>query len=372
MRIPVSAQSTYAPIRYEATRPFAVALGKIFVAHAKRGEKERVRFVGDELMDLVAHAVNQVGPPRGPGPGQAEMLNVQIFGQYQAAGKVIFDVSKALTRALLITDARDIPCGEVDLPAPSCYFHFGGGLGADIDGQEVEGAFVTRAGDRLMIDLVPRGFGSPFFTMVPSGEALIGVPIDMSDPQKLITNALHDSIENVMRRNSEVMERAAAMERQIEAEYGQIVKVPSPVHDLAKNEPLLRKVLSLVINAVFYLEAEPEDCVDGWDSDAPQDVVKKLQLAAKPGAIRTLENTLLKAGYTKVRIVGRRFAGSVEAAAIERATESGRQLSPHFRRGHFRAQVHGPQRSLRKRIFVAPVLVNAGLGEPLGRVYAVE
>ncbi|QBG89130.1 hypothetical protein EYC54_17450 [Xanthomonas oryzae] len=35
------------------------------------------------------------------------------------------------------------------------------------------------------------------------------------------------------------------------------------------------------------------------------------------------------------------------------------QVAPHWRRGHFRQQVHGPQNSERKLIFVAPVLVHA-------------
>ncbi|MHA6863331.1 hypothetical protein [Ralstonia pseudosolanacearum] len=37
----------------------------------------------------------------------------------------------------------------------------------------------------------------------------------------------------------------------------------------------------------------------------------------------------------------------------------GQDLPPHWRRGHFRMQPHGPQSSLRKVIFVAPVIVRA-------------
>lgn len=35
------------------------------------------------------------------------------------------------------------------------------------------------------------------------------------------------------------------------------------------------------------------------------------------------------------------------------------QVAPHWRRGHFRQQAHGPARSERKLIFVAPILVRA-------------
>ena len=41
------------------------------------------------------------------------------------------------------------------------------------------------------------------------------------------------------------------------------------------------------------------------------------------------------------------------------------EVSPHWRRGHFRVQSYGPQHSLRKVIFIAPTLVRADrLGVP--------
>lgn len=371
MRIPVSSESVYAPLRYEATRPYAVLLGKLFSANARMGERARQEFVGNELLDLVIPAVSQVGNPRGPGPAQAEMVNVQIFGNFQDAGKIIFDLNKSLSRALIMTDALDIPCGEIELPAPAAYFHFGRLQGDEATVTQIEGAFICRTGSRLMIDLVPFGFGSPMFTLLPQGEPLIGVSIDVSDPQKPIAQALHDSVEMVVRHNNEVLAKAAEIEREIEARHGQIVKVPSPAHRLADNEPMLRRTLALILNAIFYLSAEPEDCIEGWGSDAPEDVVHQLQSATKTGTIRTLQNTLLKSGYTKVRLVGQRFAKSLEAGAIEQATDGGRRMPTHFRRGHFRLQVHGPERALRKRIFVAPVMVNAGIGDPAGKVYEV-
>lgn len=41
------------------------------------------------------------------------------------------------------------------------------------------------------------------------------------------------------------------------------------------------------------------------------------------------------------------------------------EVAPHWRRGHFRMQPHGPQQSLRKVIFIAPTLVRGDrLGPP--------
>lgn len=41
MQIKINKRSAYAPIRYEASRPYAVGIGKAFVDAAKKGEKRR-------------------------------------------------------------------------------------------------------------------------------------------------------------------------------------------------------------------------------------------------------------------------------------------------------------------------------------------
>src|SRR3990167_5037344 len=376
MQIKINKRSLYAPIRYEATRPFAVSVGKAFINAAKRGEAVRQAFVGRDLLPLLKTASAKIGRENGPGPLQSEMLNIQVFGNYQGCGKVIFDLSKVLTDTLLITDSEDIPCGEVPFPMSSFYLHFGSDSGLFHDGLNIEGAFVTRMDDRMLIDLAPAGFGQPNFLSVQIGETLIGSPILLNEPAKPISQALVDSISDIQAKNRMIFEQVAVVERQLEHQYGQVVRVPSPVQSLAKMGPLLQKSLTLIVNAMFYLAAEPEDVVEDWGSDTPDEALVNLELlrtSGKPGAIRTLENTLHNAGYSKVRYVGRKFGQSIAASQMHEATVSGRSLAVHFRRGHFRRQPYGPERSLRKTIFVAPVLVNADTGgEPLGRIYEMS
>lgn len=67
------------------------------------------------------------------------------------------------------------------------------------------------------------------------------------------------------------------------------------------------------------------------------------------------------------------FAQSVSEQMIQSSEDGGRKLATHFRRGHFRGQHYGPDRALLKRIFVAPVVVNADAGgEVVGHVYDVQ
>ena len=372
MQIKINRRSAYAPIRYEATRPFAVPISKAYVAASKRGEEARIAFVKRQLLPLLRTATANLGREQGPGPLQSEAVNIQVFGSYVDSGKVIFDLSKTLTQSLLITDAESIPCGELPFPADCFYLHFGNDLGLSDDGFDIEGAFVKRLEDRMLIDLVPHGFGQPHFLALPMGESFVGAPVLLDDPTKPVSQSLTDSIANVLAMNAKIFEEMAEIESQLERQYGQVVKVPSPVERLAEKGPLLQKALTLIVNAMFYLAAEPDDVAEDWGRETPKEALEKLQAAQKPGEIRTLENTLRKAGYSKVRLVGRRFAQSIAAQQIQEASASGKTLAVHFRRGHFRRQPYGPERALRKTIFVAPVLVNAGSGgEPQGRIYEV-
>lgn len=74
----------------------------------------------------------------------------------------------------------------------------------------------------------------------------------------------------------------------------------------------------------------------------------------------------------------RRQAAAAQALALApararllgEAIQTGRTISTHFRRGHFKVQPRGLARSLRKHIFIAPIVVNSGKGREIqGRIY---
>lgn len=372
MQIKINKRSAYAPIRYEATRPYAAQIGKTFMMQAQKGPQARMAFV-QHLMPLLKSAVGKMGTENGPGPVQAEMGNVQAFGGFQDAGKVIFDVAPSLTASLSLTDADEIPCGELVLPCKAFYVHFGKDTGLMADGYEVEGAFVHHAEGRLMVDLVPKGWAQPHFFILPMGEPLIGVSIDITTPEKPLASALTDSIRTILEGNARILAQVAELEKQLTKQYGEVVKVPSPVEQLGDKESLLRKALGLIVNVTFYLAAEPTDSVSDWGRDTPSEAIAALHAAKGPGETKTIENTLRNAGYSKVRMVGRAFAESVASREVYEAISSGRTVATHFRRGHFKRQPYGPERSLRKTIFVSPVVVNASIGGPQpGRIYEVK
>lgn len=373
MKVNIHEKSAYAPIRYEATRKYARQIGRLFMMHANRGEASRQRFVGSELLPRMREEVARLGPQEGPGPVQAEVTNVQVFGGFDAGGRIIFDVARALTESLLLTDAGDIPCGELVFPTPNFYLHFGSAAGLGDERGTYEGAFVTHFGKVLLLDLVPVNFGHRLFYRMPLGEPLVAVRIDLSEPTRTILSALERSVDDVLATNRRNLAQLVQFEAELTAKYGQIVKAPMAIECLEGRGPLLKMAVQLVVNLMFYLAAEPEDVHEDWSADTPQHLIAQSRdPSAKPGARRTAENSLANMGYLKVKYVGSNYAESNEARQIGEVVVTGRVLSTHIRRGHFRRQPYGQDRALRKTIFVAPVVVNANRSaDSPGRIYEV-
>ena len=207
MQVKVNRRSAYAPIRYEATRPFAVSLGKAFAAAAARGEAARRSFIMDTLAPVLQKQLST--GPQGGGPVQGEIGNVQVFGGYMDGGKIILDMSKVLSQALLHTDAANVPCGELVFPFENFYIHFGGDVGLHDSGMTIEGVFVHKATDRVIFELTPGGFGSEHYLSLPAGESMVGGHILLDDPEKTISKALHDSIDEIVAGNKAFFERIA-------------------------------------------------------------------------------------------------------------------------------------------------------------------
>jgi hypothetical protein len=167
MQLRINGRSVYTPIRYEATRPFAARLGKEFLRRSNRGREARKAHLL-ALQPVIRSAVSKLGRISGPDSLQAEIINVQLFGHFQDAGKIIYDVAQPLSEALIHTDADEIPCSALEFPFPSVYLHFGSVSGLADEAGKIEGAFVTHHVEqqRLMIAL---GFRRDSGSAISSG-----------------------------------------------------------------------------------------------------------------------------------------------------------------------------------------------------------
>lgn len=135
--------------------------------------------------------------------------------------------------------------------------------------------------------------------------------------------------------------------------------------DLKYRDPAIRPALNLVINAICYLAYDKREVVERYPDSAPDRLVKQ----ATAGTIQKER----KRGRSKLEDIGFRkvfFCGdTIERRMAQAHGEGGGEVSPHWRRGHWRNQAHGTGLSLRKLIWIEPVLVKEGEGDPGGHIY---
>lgn len=130
-------------------------------------------------------------------------------------------------------------------------------------------------------------------------------------------------------------------------------------------DPAIPPALNLVFNAICYLAYDKREVVERYPDFAPERLVRQtLKGSTAKERIRSrskLENN----GFRKVFFCG----DTIEKRVSHLKQERGGEISPHWRRGHWRNQAHGAGMTLRKMIWVEPILVKEGLGETSGHLY---
>lgn len=290
---------------------------------------------------------------------------VPMYGQYELAGRQIFDLHDRLTDMLLATDLGDSTLENLHLPYDALYLRFGAQdsikLPFDEDRFEFfDGAFVARSpwdesGSRIKIGFTTvhedgTGVDYPgyFFDILPSE---LSLPVE-------------EAIEVAMARLLATYrddEGASPNTRALNSHLREYVE---------ESATMIRAAAALLVNALFYVESisgalpaeepgrdTPPERVSRW-MHAPLDKRRKQRSA------------LTADGYAIVRLVGKEVATEAAPSAGIHAS-----VRVHWRRGHWRQQRHGAGRALIKRIWIKPVLVGKDAMQddtPVpGHVYAI-
>lgn len=123
--------------------------------------------------------------------------------------------------------------------------------------------------------------------------------------------------------------------------------------------PHLGGLTRLVMNCLCYLEHEDREVRRRYPEDTPKAMLDKLARSARPKDIRRNESKLQSMGFRKVFFCGDTLERERPAIA------TGRELPPHWRRGHWRNQAAGPERTRHKMIWIKPTLVRKDKGDAL-------
>lgn len=126
------------------------------------------------------------------------------------------------------------------------------------------------------------------------------------------------------------------------------------------------KALKLIVNCICYLNTSENDVEISATQDQASEILEKLEKTKKQQARNKLKEKLSKFTYSKIHLLGqylRRYFNS---------QETGIELEPHWRRGHWRNQPYGKELSEIKLIWIKPTIVRKDKGDPKkGHIYDI-
>lgn len=358
--------AVYYPQHFRSTRPylksFSVGLDELIKErrlNPKTSQNLSGRSVaeayGKEGVDITNAKFNTQG-------FSVESQAALMYGQWAHAGAPLFSFKTELTAALRATGVGEVSIGELHFPFDCAYFHFGPQPGLTLQsGAAVTGAYVMwTPGQALRLTLT---------APLPPGATLCERWTELYDLRILashfdenielaIENALADDVEDI-KQAARILANGSA-ER---AEAGALAtQMFLEAHDA--NKETLARSFQLLTNALCYLTAFPEDSSSGWQDSTPEKLRVKADTAPAKEAARALSK-LNAMGYRKVQHVGTEFSKAAQNPDVG-------HMTPHWRRGHWRSQAHGPQMSLRKLIWLRPTRVLGAPASEEPRIYKTE
>ena len=290
---------------------------------------------------------------------------VDMFGEFQTvrdylvwwvAGKNIFLFSDELVAAFKRTDVEDVPASLLKLPYSAFYFKFGNRTNIQTVPSPIrylDGAYIyqqpwglsvqcTQCSEDCTVGSSGLGFYIDFTQVQTVGEALErGLKMQAADITKHTQDAAGYGDGHAFMQDTEEQRRKMF-------EYGL---------------PVYREVTKLIANGLAYVLYERGSIKEDW-LGAPGKLVGKLENAHTPKEKHRNESKLLTLGFSKVHLC----APVLETD--DEPTPSGRELKPHWRRGHWRHQPYGPGLSMIRLVWIRPTIVRRDKGEPeQGHVY---
>ena len=379
----------YHPFRYSLQRRFAKQIASYWstvVGTAMVPTIGAIEGIQARLQTAYNDALDEL--PFEERPANLDLLMEEVnravtYGGFCAHGRNIFDFEAALVDMFLQTDVGEVPASIIHLPYSVQYLAFGPSPELELPGgRRVDGAYVyvqqLEGGQWLHVDLttapdgaIERGPAS-FIVQQDLGYHLV---FQMDSERRLadvVEEALQEEIGDTLAPDSHERDFAQAA---IEARDQGLTLTSSRrqggerrAKKLRAGFPIFRKALNLVVNALCFLTAYPDEATAEWPSDAPPSLVKKADAGKSYKEKRRAESKLLPLGFTRINFCRLHRQGKQSTAAAAGPAKT------HWRRGHWRNQPHGEGRSLRKLIWIMPVLVNADAEDHsrLGHVYSVS
>jgi len=375
----------YHPFRYAQTRPHAKELVQYWMTAV--GDKTHLQFeTVEKLQNVIMPSYNKTLSklpvelrPKTMDLAFEELNRATSYLFFVGNGRNIFDFENKLVSLFKKTDVGDVPVTAIRLPYNAQYIGFGRQDDLElVKNRFVDGAYLyTEDGPDGYILHIELTTTSPNENLtdetgyVTCRDWCYHFQLSLEEGRSidLVLDAALKNELNLI--NPELTEEQKS---ELPGSFSTVINDSSRegkarrAAQLETGYETFRTAMNLVVNGLFYLTAHPDENSLEWPKDAPSSLTEKVEKAQTPKQEKRARSKLLPLGFTQVRFcrLPTHYAGS--------STENGLSPKQHWRRGHWRNQPHGPERSLRKLIWILPVLVGSKEElepESLGHIYSV-
>lgn len=379
------ASSLIHPMRYMRTRPFAQEAVRTYIRTCGRSmpTPQMLEVIGGLIISSFNEAIKKL--PREKRPQRATAVITQEgslavhVGRHSAFGRNIYVMAPDLLAMLDRTDLDSIRARDIQLPFEAFYISFGDAFNGCLPGppNHIDGAYVSRSGPNCIeVVVTSRRLDTKLnvSTRWPfSRDLYYYAPLDTGDQERSFTDILNQAVGTEIKISASATEPDPEMV--VDLSDGRTVAIHDIRHlteaeQAAYNReglPAFQRALTLIINGLCYISAEPQDTLTCLPDDAPPDLAADIQ-KGKRGQRARAKAQLLDRGFSFIHIIG---DGIRKPRPIE-GMESAAEVLPHWRRGHWRRQPYGPRRIEIKLTWIKPTIVKADRGDPQqGHVYQV-
>ena len=376
------------PLRWRNTRPFANKSIQ-FMQGELRGNHIVASTIQKKMNWLIPHFNDAIMRlPRSMRPDQRVLqkeLNVSLYAtRFFNLGRNIFTISPGLAEALSNTDLEGVRIGDIKYPQPFFYVSLHGLCCGSLPGSpnEIDGAYV----DATIPEIVQIAVTSRRLDCSPKSSRTW--PLNR-DAYFYFTSEAKDGDNPTF---AQLFERAV-LKGDIKVDTiselpqsNELIEDSSTVFDEDRNDPRvvqwrdvsrhndrveavengraldsIMKALSMVVNALAWLSAEPDDAdvTSAWPADAPAGLVQAVSRSDRRSDSKKADQELRRRGFARIRILG------ASVRIIDHLDGDGQELrSAHWRRGHWRRQPHGVGNKMIKLLWIKPVVVRPDLPIP--------
>jgi hypothetical protein len=295
--------------------------------------------------------------------------------RFTLCGRNIFHFSRTLTTLLRLTDVDDVIWSSIKLPYSAFYLWFGPQEELRFGGGRycADGAYVSGIpnGIQILVTTVepeidcmrPPSFAlhRDFYYYISfqfTGDDTVGAAFARTLGTDAMFQRGFQPPEIQQKTQRLAQENGITLLQKSPDETAQAKTVEERIADL----PVFRQVLRLLMNGLCYLSSPSREVNRKYrDSLADQ--------AALPALTKREIQRLRRDGYTEINFCGESLDRQYGAAF------NGKELSPHWRRGHWRNQAVGSLRAGHRLTWIRPTLVRKDKqrqDEVVGHLYRVE